>query len=1391
MTIRPLAVLFGVFLLASPLLPLLDSPVRVAEAGSFSTWNRTFHLHDGFVQAAGLYDWMNSTGPYNPTWTDYDLDGLPGITIKKNVPPQRYHEWLLYPALDGPMDISGAMNVHVWVKSQNNDSGTIVSASFYDVTPAQFSTPLTGVLIGQGTSGLTGPYYSEFQMVNITIPSVAYTLPQGHYLSLIIQRGDSLNDWLLVWYDTTIYDSYITLTTSQFISVIEAHPEDSGGAARVDYNEFENVTISANITDPFGAYDIGGACVNVSYASNGTRIDSMLPMATVRSDASAIPYWEVMKVILPRYANGSYVANVTARDTNGYPSWLTAAFTVVSVDHFNVSALSPITAWSPFQISVTAENSTNRTVTNWVGTIQFDTFKADRVTKSIGSLSIASAQINSSDNGTITLTNVNYSFGEESIYIRVMNGTRTGWSPLVTVSSGPVVNITISPGDTMMHAGKVASFVAVGVDSHDNVNTSWTPYWSVSGVAGNLSGAGLQASFEATTIGVGKLFCTDNATGASANATINVTAGSLARINISSPTYPLVIHEGESVTLTAVGYDLFDNSVGIPTYANWTTTAGSISGSGSTSMLVAGVIPETGVARVYADGIVASLNVTVRESEDGPWLGTIPVQYQSEDAGKWTLDLNQNNYWSWNGSSSGLFWWVENVNTSLYFISHDPDHNSILDFYTQPDQNGENVFTLWVIAPNGFRTFQNVTVIIVPVNDPPHFVNNVATELWVKFDLPYTFDYTYYVSDVDNPKSELRLSSNAPEYSPSAIWNISFDGLEATFLFKHQGTLKSYFEIVTLTVTDPGGLSDSKVIVVTASDDTPPVLNQSLPNQTIYEGTIDRWAFNLNDYFYDPDNEPLYYTSGFENIPAPFINQTTHDVYFSAPGEWSGVTYGTFVAKDPTGALKVDTITVTVIAVNDPPVVTNITDLIQVKHDLPYYLYLSSFVHDPDNTIDSLSIQVSDPNVTVGYSDTGVRRLQILYPVSALGLTMTVWITVTDPGGLSDTGYFKVLVTNNVPPSVIVQNPDQLYVSFPENERAVDIMMLNSVFSDSDDISLNYTIVSNGTRVHYDIATNSAMSLWGDNNWSGSELYTIIATDAQGAWASVQLTILVTPVNQPPVATLLKSKLISVGGPRTLVFDLASFVSFYDSDGDVLTIMATPEANAVVVGDKLYVTLPPGVDTITVTLVADDGMYKSNAVSVQVGVEKTMAQKIGYPYTFPLVLMVAGMIGYFLGGRIPRPYSLENLFLIHNDGRLVAHVTREENTNLDKDVVSAMFTAVQEFVRDSFQKGEEGLKKLEIGDKNVIIEKGKYAYLALIYSGWPQKETFDMLPMLLSDIEERYKDRLEHWNGTAKAVTGVEKMLQDYMAQAFKPGAWQEEEAIAEEEWVDILNKES
>ncbi|MEM0343203.1 MAG: hypothetical protein QXU73_02975 [Thermoplasmata archaeon] len=1384
--------LVSALMLVSSLSVLGSEPASDVKGESLPTWSKIMHLHDGTRQAGGIYDWMNASGPANPPWTDYDGDGIPGITIKKNVPPQRYHAWIMYPPVSMNMFFSGSLSAHIWAYSFGNESGTIVSATFYDITASQFSDPTKGVVIARASSPLQGPYYSQVQMVNLVNNSVSYSLPQDHYLALTIERGDSINDWLIVWFDRTDYDSYVLMTTSQFISADSAWVEDSKGAIKAVFTDLDDLVVALNVSDPFGAYEIAGAAVSVSYASNGTEVVSSLSMTPVDWDKSPIPYWKFFKGTVPSLESGKYVVNASASDLSGSPTWLEISLTVITVDHFEVSAPAVITAGVPFEMTVAAKDSENNVMANWTGNVTLTAYRTDCVTPANGTLSVLSVEMRESDLGQLTIHAQSYSRAEEQIYIRASAGSKDGWSGLVTVRAGPVASISINySGDPIVPAGASKVFRAIGLDAQGNENLSWSPYWSLSGGIGSLSAEGFDVILSATSVGSGVLDCRDNLTGTSANLTVTVVVGALVRIDITSPSYPLAIREGEQVVLTATGYDAFGNVVDIDG-ATWdTNTSGTLFGSGTTCTYKAGFVPETGSINVRLGTVVGTLSVVVLTASDGPWLSPIPDQIKSEDYGTWQLSLN--NYWHDVNGTSTLFWWVEDVNTSLYFISHDPSSNAIMRFSTQPDQWGIDRFILWVIDPTGYRTFQWITVRINPVNDPPQFVNNVPTELYVKFDEPYSFDYSYFVKDVDNSKSELTLSSDVPPAEQNSLYNVTFVWLEATFIFNRLKGDESYFKIVTLTVRDPSGDYDQERIVVWATDDSPPEMRKHLPDVFIDEGEIMVYKFDLDDYFFDPDGEALYYTAGFENIPEPYIEPGTNMVYFSAPGEWSGVTEGTFIGKDSLGAMKVDTITVTVNATNDAPIVTPIQEVIQVRYGVPYYIYLSQYVYDPDNSMDSLTFEINESHVVKGISPMGAHRLELNFPPNLTEPAYTepyrvcVGIVIRDPELAAAYMNLTILVTDNRPPTLLTDNPDVIYITFEEDTILSDALLLYELFSDEDDAMLSFTVEAGDTNLFFSVLPGGRVNLWASVNWSGISWLNITATDSKGGWAAIRILVIVSPVNDAPVLMPLPD--IRISGSRSVKLDISGFV--YDSDSAYITITASPETYAVVVGNYLYVTLPKGTKSVTITLTASDGQKESASQALNVVYVASMAEKIGYPYTLPLVLLAAGVAGYFVGTRLPRPFALENLFLIHNDGRLVAHVTKEDNTNLDKDVVSAMFTAVQEFVRDSFQKGEVGLKKLEIGDKNVLIEKGKSAYLALIYSGWPPKDLLNMLPMLERDIEERYKDRLERWNGTAKSVRGVEKMLQDYMTGTYKPGAWHEEEEIAEEEWVDILSKEA
>ncbi len=81
-------------------------------------------------------------------------------------------------------------------------------------------------------------------------------------------------------------------------------------------------------------------------------------------------------------------------------------------------------------------------------------------------------------------------------------------------------------------------------------------------------------------------------------------------------------------------------------------------------------------------------------------------------------------------------------------------------------------------------------------------------------------------------------------------------------------------------------------------------------------------------------------------------------------------------------------------------------------------------------------------------------------------------------------------------------------------------------------------------------------------------------------------------------------------------------------------------------------------------------------------------------------------------------YRVEQVFLIHAEtGLLLSHVSTEEGIQ-DADIVSGMFTAIQEFVRDSFGAGsEECLDSLQVGKFTIWIERGRSAMMAVVYSG--------------------------------------------------------------------------
>ena len=91
-----------------------------------------------------------------------------------------------------------------------------------------------------------------------------------------------------------------------------------------------------------------------------------------------------------------------------------------------------------------------------------------------------------------------------------------------------------------------------------------------------------------------------------------------------------------------------------------------------------------------------------------------------------------------------------------------------------------------------------------------------------------------------------------------------------------------------------------------------PVLNGTIPDKTWNKGNSLNNAFDLDDYFYDIDNDILNYTVEGNNHINVNINQTTHIVSFSQPSTWYGTEIVRFIANDSTNTTKSNNVTLTV-----------------------------------------------------------------------------------------------------------------------------------------------------------------------------------------------------------------------------------------------------------------------------------------------------------------------------------------------------------------------------------------------------------------------------------------------------------------------------------------------
>jgi outer membrane protein OmpA-like peptidoglycan-associated protein len=126
-------------------------------------------------------------------------------------------------------------------------------------------------------------------------------------------------------------------------------------------------------------------------------------------------------------------------------------------------------------------------------------------------------------------------------------------------------------------------------------------------------------------------------------------------------------------------------------------------------------------------------------------------------------------------------------------------------------------------------------------------------------------------------------------------------------------------------------------------------------------------------------------------------------------------------------------------------------------------------------------------------------------------------------------------------------------------------------------------------------------------------------------------------------------------------------------------------------------------------------------------------------------------------------YRVEEIFLIHKEtGVLLQHVSAIVEKGQDADMVSAMLTAIQDFVTDSFSNSAEAtLDTLTLGDLSVWIERSPDLLFAAVIRGNAPLTLREQFKTSLEKIDFEHEDDLKSFNGNIEIFEVSRPVLQE------------------------------
>ncbi|MFA5175812.1 MAG: tandem-95 repeat protein [Candidatus Nanoarchaeia archaeon] len=464
---------------------------------------------------------------------------------------------------------------------------------------------------------------------------------------------------------------------------------------------------------------------------------------------------------------------------------------------------------------------------------------------------------------------------------------------------------------------------------------------------------------------------------------------------------------------------------------------------------------------------------------------------------------------------------VRETNTGVVDCSIDA--NQYISCTTQQNQFGQSDVTIRISDGQGYAE-DVFTVTVVYLNNPPTLTElpdrNVEEDSGLNERL---IDLWGYASDIESQDHDL-LFTIVSETNPGIVdceieHNIIF-GDDNRWIECTTGLNQVGSSDVTIRVTDVGGFyaEGSFTITVNPVNDAP-IVSTISPVQ-MYEDMPEtaKPQIDLDDFVSDVDNTPaeMHWTvsSDKPGIVDATIN-ADNTLSYDLAQDYFGHATLTVTACDLENVCDLETIFVTIVPMNDAPIVNIPDTTINFNEDTVYTTTwsLEDYVTDVDNTLDEISWTYSGNNF-IQVKINNDKTITFTAPTNWNGGPETIIFTATDIGNLFGTDSISVTVdpVNDAP--VL----DEIHDITIDEDTIYTITAIDSYVSDVEDSfdQLEWSaLVSTNIDVEFNTITKT-ITFTPIENWFGEEEITITVTDSQGLTDSETFTVTVRSINDLP-----------------------------------------------------------------------------------------------------------------------------------------------------------------------------------------------------------------------------------------------------------------------------------